>query len=86
MFLLFGARTAEALINVVTFVCGYCGVRAEQQVVKRATKFTLFFVPLFTVSSSYSNTCTHCGGTTNLTKNQAKHSLEWTQANKAAQP
>jgi hypothetical protein len=83
MFLLFGARTAEALINVVTFVCGYCGIRAEQHVVKRATKFTLFFVPLFTVSSSFANTCTNCGGTTTLTKAQAQHSLEWAATNKA---
>ena len=81
MFLLFGTRAADAVINVVAFVCGYCGVHAQQHVVKRATKFTLFFVPLFTVSSSYFNSCDNCGGVTRLTTAQAQHSLEWARTN-----
>jgi zinc-ribbon family len=82
--LLFGTRASDAVINVVAFVCNYCGVHAQQQVVKRSTRMTLFFVPLFTVSSSYYNTCNNCGGTTKLTKAQAQHSLEWARTNGAA--
>ncbi|TFC80384.1 zinc-ribbon domain-containing protein [Cryobacterium cheniae] len=77
MFLLFGTRAHQALINVVSFACAYCGTLAEQHVIKRSTKFTLFFIPLFPLSSRYINTCTHCGGTTRLTAAQARHSLEW---------
>jgi len=77
MFLLFGTRASQSVINVVSFVCGYCGTLAEQRVIKRSTKFTLFFVPLFPFSTSYLNSCTHCGGTTKLTAAQARHSLEW---------
>jgi hypothetical protein len=84
VFLLFGTRATEAVINVVSFVCGFCGVAATQHVVKRSTKFTLFFVPLFTVSSSYFNSCDNCGGVTKLTKAQAQHSLEWARTNGAA--
>ena len=81
MFLLFGTRTADAVINVVAFVCHYCGVHAQQHVVKRSTRVTLFFIPLLTVSSSYFNTCGNCGGATDLTKAQAQHSLEWARTN-----
>jgi len=44
MFLLFGTRTSQAVVNVVSFVCAYCNTMAEQHVVKRSTKVTLFFV------------------------------------------
>jgi hypothetical protein len=84
MFLLFGTRTAEALINVVSFICGYCGVQAAQNVVKRSTKFTLFFVPLFSFSTSFTNVCTNCGGATALTKSQAQHSLDWARTHNAS--
>lgn len=77
MFLLFGARSHHDVINVVSFVCGFCGTLAEQHVVKRSTKLTLFFVPLFSVAKSYTNECTHCGGTTRLTAAQARHSMDW---------
>ncbi|TFC82721.1 zinc-ribbon domain-containing protein [Cryobacterium sinapicolor] len=77
MFLLFGTRAHRAVINVVSFVCGYCGVLAQQQVVKKSTKFTLFFVPLFPLAKSYANECTNCGGTTRLTATQVGHSMDW---------
>lgn len=77
MFLLFGTRAYQALVNVVSFACTYCGTLSEQHVIKRSTKFTLFFIPLFPVSTTYLNTCTHCGGSTRLTADQARHSMEW---------
>jgi Fe2+ or Zn2+ uptake regulation protein len=45
--------------------------------VRRATRFTLFFVPLFTVSKRYHVQCTNCGGVTDLTRQQAEHAQEW---------
>lgn len=77
MFLLFGTRASESVLVVVTFVCNYCGVNAAQRVVKRVTRFTLFFVPLFPVSTSYFVACSNCGGTTRLTAQQANNSLQW---------
>lgn len=79
MFLLFGTRVSQAIINVVTFVCGYCGVNARQNVVKRTNKFTLFFIPLFPFSTRYHNQCTNCGGVTDLSADQVQRSLEWSQ-------
>ena len=75
MFLLFGSRVSEKIVNVVSFVCRYCGQQAQQNVVKASNRFTLFFVPLFTFSTRYSNECTNCGGSTALTAAQVQHSL-----------
>ena len=77
MFLLFGTRAHRAVINVVSFVCGYCGILAQQRVVKKSTKLTLFLMPLFPLAKSYANECTNCGGTTRLTATQVRHSLDW---------
>ena len=77
MFLLFDTGAYQTVANVVAFTCALCGTLAEQHVIKRSTKFTLFFLPLFPVSMTYLNTCTHCRGSTRLTADQARHSMEW---------
>jgi hypothetical protein len=84
VFLLFGSKAVDAVINIVTFICGYCGVAADQRITKRATKLTLFFVPLFSLKSSYFNECANCGGITPLTAAQADHSVEWARTHPAA--
>jgi hypothetical protein len=62
MFLLFGLRTREHLVSTRSMACEVCGVTAVQALVKRATKFTLFFVPLFPVRPSrYHLDCGNCG-------------------------
>lgn len=76
MFLLFGTRISEQLINVVTFVCGFCHTNAQQNVIKSSNTFTLFFVPLFSFSTRYRNECTHCGGRTALTSAQVARSMQ----------
>ncbi|WP_209559993.1 zinc-ribbon domain-containing protein [Frigoribacterium sp. PvP032] len=77
MFLLFGTSVRQALLTVVVFACRFCGQTVQQQVARRSTRFTLFFVPLFTVSKRYHVQCTNCGGVTDLTREQAEHSQEW---------
>ena len=77
MFLLFGTDPSEKVINVVSFVCGFCGVDARQNVITSSTRFTLFFIPLFSFSTRYRNECTNCGAETALTAAQARQSLSW---------
>jgi hypothetical protein len=77
MLLIFGTTLHETLINVVSFVCGYCHVQAPQNVIKRSHRFTLFFLPLFSFSTRYVNQCSNCGAETALTAQQAQNSLEW---------
>jgi hypothetical protein len=75
VFLLFGSRPSEQIVNIVSFVCGFCTTNARQNVIKSSNKFTLFFVPLFSFSTRYYNECTNCGGRTSLTRAQVDHSL-----------
>jgi hypothetical protein len=61
-FLLFGLRTRESVVSRRPMVCEVCGVNAVQTLVKRSTKFTLFFIPLFPVKpSTYYMDCGNCG-------------------------
>jgi hypothetical protein len=80
MFLLFGSRASQRVVNVVTFVCGFCRTNAPQHVITSKNKFTLFFVPLFTFSTKHYNACTNCGGRTALTRQQVDHSMRLAQS------
>jgi hypothetical protein len=64
----------------VTFVCTFCGLSVPQQVYRRVNRFTLFFLPLFTVSRRHFVECSNCGGTTALTEDQAHHAVQWASA------
>jgi hypothetical protein len=75
--LVFGTRASEAVLAIVAFACSFCGVSAPQSVVKRVVRFTLFFIPLFPVATSYRNECSNCGGITALSRAQAEHSAWW---------
>ena len=77
MFLLIGMRRFASVLFSVTFVCGRCGTRASQQIVRQQQRVTLFFVPLFSVGTSWAVECTHCGAVTELTRQQADHALRW---------
>ena len=77
MLLIFGTRAYETLIVLVQFVCPHCAVDARQRVTKLASRFTVFFLPVFTVSTRYFVECSHCGIATSLTREQAAHSVEW---------
>ena len=69
--IIFGLRTMVKLLATVNLVCGNCHNPAAQQVIRRMRWFTLFFIPVFPVSVSRSMTCTYCGVTTKLAKDDA---------------
>lgn len=71
MLLIFGWRPYITNLALVTFVCGFCGQNVPQQVSKQVNKFTLFFLPLFATSTKHFVVCSNCGGTTELTAQQA---------------
>jgi hypothetical protein len=61
-FLLFGLRTRDNVIGREWLTCEFCGFHAAQTMIKRTTKFTLFFIPLFPVKpSTHYLQCSHCG-------------------------
>jgi len=77
MLLIFGTRVSAVLIVLVMMVCPHCHVEAQQRVVKHVNKFTLFFIPLFPVSTRYFVECSNCGAATALTKEEADNSVAW---------
>jgi zinc-ribbon family len=62
VFILFGLRTSHRRLGTRVMVCDVCGATAAQGLVKRSTKFALFFIPLFPVKrAAYLRECTNCG-------------------------
>ncbi|SMQ13931.1 zinc-ribbon family protein [Streptomyces sp. Ag82_O1-12] len=71
--IIFGTKGYLYQLAILTLVCGQCGNPAAHTLRKRLTKFTLFFVPLFPISTKYLTQCTFCGAEQKVTKEQADH-------------
>ncbi|WP_055716102.1 zinc-ribbon domain-containing protein [Streptomyces torulosus] len=82
MLIIFGTKGYLYQLAILTLVCGQCGNPSAHTLRKRVTKFTLFFVPLFPVSTKYQTQCTFCGAEQKVTAEQA----EQLQAQGAASP
>ena len=72
MLVIFGTKAYVSVLATVMAVCTVCGNPAAQRVDKRVTKFTLFFLPLFPVSTRYTVQCAMCGATTRLDEAEAE--------------
>ncbi|MFB8267211.1 MULTISPECIES: zinc-ribbon domain-containing protein [unclassified Streptomyces] len=70
--IIFGTRGYLYQLAMLTFVCGNCGNPAAHALRKYVTKFTLFFVPLFPISTRYRSQCTFCGIEHQVAKEQAE--------------
>jgi predicted RNA-binding Zn-ribbon protein involved in translation (DUF1610 family) len=70
--LIFGFAVSERLLCTLLFVCDRCGVQAAHRLVQRVRKFSLFFIPLFPVSTRYFDTCTNCGRMIEVSAQQAE--------------
>jgi hypothetical protein len=70
--LIFGLGTTETLLSTLVYGCERCGVSAPHELVKRARKFSLFFIPLFSVGTRYLDGCTSCGRVLEVSREQAE--------------
>ncbi|MGF0171264.1 zinc-ribbon domain-containing protein [Streptomyces sp. Marseille-Q5077] len=70
--IIFGTKGYLYQLAILTLVCGQCGNPSAHTLRKRVTKFTLFFVPLFPVSTKYATQCTFCGAEQKVTGEQAE--------------
>lgn len=70
MLLLFGFKTIRRALPGRAGTCQYCRSFVHHQFEERATKFTLFFIPLFTTSRSFRITCSNCGQMSKITARQ----------------
>jgi hypothetical protein len=73
--IIFGTKGYLYQLAILTLVCGQCGNPSAHTLRKRVTKFTLFFVPLFPISTKYATQCTFCGAEQKVTKEQAEQLL-----------
>ena len=69
--IIFGFRTSVTQLAMLTMVCAVCGNTAAQSIMKRTTKFALFFIPLFPVRTKYVMQCTFCGAVRQIDKDEA---------------
>ncbi|MFC8986487.1 zinc-ribbon domain-containing protein [Streptomyces sp. NPDC056956] len=70
--IIFGTKGYLYRLAILTLVCAQCGNPSAHTLSKRVTKFTLFFVPLFPVSTKYATQCTFCGAEQRVTAEQAE--------------
>ena len=70
--LIIGIGVTEALLSTRVFTCETCGNHAAHQLTKQGRKFSLFFIPLFSVGTKYLDTCTACGRVIEVTRAQAE--------------
>jgi hypothetical protein len=75
MLLLFGFKTVAKALPGKAATCQYCRQHVHHHLEERATKFTLFFVPVFTTSRKYNITCSNCGYVSTISARQ-KQALE----------
>jgi hypothetical protein len=82
--IIWGTRSYIYQLAMITLLCGRCGNPSAHALRRRVMKFTLFFIPLFPISSKYSTQCTFCGAQTAVPKEQAEQLQA--QATMPAQP
>ena len=70
--LIFGLSAKQYLMATLFYVCEVCGNQAAHQLVRRVNRFTLFFIPLFPVSTRYVDTCTACGRSIEVPRDRAE--------------
>jgi hypothetical protein len=74
--LIFGTSTRTVQLAMLNLLCQFCGNPSAHALRKRVTKFSLFFIPLFPLGAAgYTLQCTFCGGTSQVTKDNADQLL-----------
>jgi len=70
--IIFGTKGYLYQLAILTLVCGHCGNPSAHTLRKSVLKFTLFFVPLFPLSTKHMTQCTFCGVEQRVTREQAE--------------
>ena len=73
--LIFGLSAKNFVMATLTFLCETCGNNAPHQLIKRVNRFSLFFIPLFPISTRYLDTCGACGRVLDVPRAQAEAAI-----------
>jgi hypothetical protein len=74
MLVIFGLSRKERQLATVALACGRCG-NVGQALIRRSTRFTLFFVPVLPLRSQRELRCGWCGATRRLSRDEARRVL-----------
>ena len=70
--LIIGFGVTETLLSTLVYTCETCGHHAAHQLSKQRRRFSLFFIPLFSVGTKYLDSCTACGRAIEVSREQAE--------------
>ena len=70
--LIIGLSVSEDLLSTLIYICEICGNSGAHQLIKRSRRFSLFFIPLFTVGATYVDSCTACGRVIEVSRDRAE--------------
>jgi hypothetical protein len=70
--LIIGVRVSEVLLATLFYVCEVCGNSAAHRLSKRVRRLSLFFLPLFSIGTTYFDSCTACGRLIEISREQAE--------------
>ncbi|WP_457963308.1 zinc ribbon domain-containing protein [Arthrobacter sp. D1-29] len=70
MLLIFGLSTKLKALPPRPATCQYCRSFVQHYLEERATKLTIFFIPVLTTSRKYGITCSNCGQHSIINKRQ----------------
>jgi uncharacterized Zn finger protein len=70
--LILGLSVSEDLLSTLVYICESCGNSAAHHLIKRTRRFTLFFIPLFPVGTTYVDSCTACGRVIEVPRDRAE--------------
>ncbi len=70
--LIVGLSMKTVLVALFTYQCERCRTTAEHEVTRHVRRITVFFVPLFPLSTKYRDTCTACGRVIEISRQQAE--------------
>lgn len=80
MLVIFGIKRKAYRLATVFALCRLCGSPAAQVVSRVRTYFSLFFVPVIPLGSTYRSTCSLCGRTVKVTKEDAEQLVAHAQS------
>lgn len=75
MLIIFGTKRYRDVLGVLTLVCRFCGSPAAHRFEELTNKFTLFFIPLFKVSRTWTMQCAMCAAESRLDRSEAERLL-----------
>lgn len=83
---IFGTKGYREVLATVMLVCSVCHNPAAQRIEKLVTKFTLFFIPLFPVSTRHQLQCAMCAATSSISAEEAERLAAGTREDRAGRP